>query len=86
MPKFRKKPVVIEAIQWIGSNQEEIMRFAGSQAYFEVGTPEAGLYIKTLEGDHFATTFDFIIKGVHGEFYPCKADIFWKTYEGVPDA
>jgi hypothetical protein len=44
------------------------------------------LYITTLEGEHLASTGDFIIKGVHGEFYPCKPEIFEKTYELVGDA
>lgn len=90
--KYRKKPVVIEAVQWTGLNLEEIKSFVGNslQYYFidtacEVGKyiPQVNIIIKTLEGDHICTKGDFIIKGVHGEFYPCKPDIFEKTYESV---
>jgi len=77
--KFRKKPVVIEAVQW-SKNYEEICRFMGSKP------PKLRtnmLLIVTLEGDHMASPGDFIIKGVKGEFYPCKPDIFKMTYEAV---
>ena len=76
--KFRKKPVVIEAIQWNGKNKEEILRFASpSASYNDID----GMKIFTLEGTHTAKINDFIIRGVNGEFYPCKPDIFEKTYE-----
>lgn len=74
--KYRKKPVVVEAIQWTGDNTSEIMKWVGDRAYFR-----DTLYIKTLEGDHIASVGDYIIKGIEGEFYPCKPDIFKKTYE-----
>jgi DUF917 family protein len=76
--KYRKKPVVVEATQWTGDNTAEIMKWVGGKAYFR-GT----LYIMTLEGDHRASVGDYIIKGIKGEFYPCKPDIFEKTYELV---
>ena len=71
MAKYRKKPVVIEAIQFTGDNCEEIKEFG------------AYIVIKTLEGKMIALPGDWIIKGVKGEFYPCKPDIFEKTYELV---
>lgn len=77
MPKFRKKPVVIEAVRFNGSNGYEVCRFT-NQALEATGKGE--LIIPTLEGDHIASTGDWIIKGVKGEFYPCKPDIFAATY------
>lgn len=77
--KYRKKPVVIEAIQWNGDNTEEILRFCDSSCTYE--TNPAVLSIKTLEGVMTASRGDYIIKGVNGEFYPCKPDIFAATYE-----
>lgn len=92
MAKYRKKPVVIEAIRWTGENKEEILKFCGDTAEIDesmkdpvTNIPLAGLFIHTLEGDHYAAIGDMIIKGVHGEFYPCKPDIFEKTYEEVTD-
>ena len=75
--KYRKKPVVIEAIQWVGNNLSEIDNFIGRTVY----NKETTLVIHTLEGDMEASIGDYIIKGVNGEFYPCKPDIFDKTYE-----
>ena len=88
--KYRKKPVVIEAIQFTRKNFEEIKRFTNNKAHSFI--LEKSLYgkctciIPTLEGDHIATEGDYIIKGVKGEFYPCKPDIFEQTYEKVGDA
>ena len=79
--KYRKKPVVIEAIQWIGNNLSEIDNFIGRT----VDNKETTLVIHTLEGDMEASIGDYIIKGVNGEFYPCKPDIFDKTYEEVTE-
>ena len=82
--RYRKKPVVIEAIQWTGENQREMFDFLTNgekkDEYMEA-FGEGGLVIKTLEGNHLANIGDYIIKGVAGEFYPCKPDIFEKTYE-----
>lgn len=75
--KYRKKPVIIEAIQWNGNNLTEIDNFVGGSLKIE----ESSLVIHTLEGDMEASINDYIIKGVNGEFYPCKPDIFDKTYE-----
>ena len=84
MPEFRKKPVVVEAHQYGPGNCDFIHRWAGIVAKrqpHECGvTP---LVIPTLEGEHIASPGDWIIKGVKGEFYPCKPDIFEATYEPV---
>jgi hypothetical protein len=78
MPKFRKKPIEIEAIQFIG-NFAELERFVGGDAELRNGE----LVIATREGAMHASPLDWIIKGVQGEFYPCKPDIFTATYEEV---
>lgn len=81
--KFRKKPVVIEAVQWTGENIEAVAKFIGGKGEFHL---PSDIIIPTLEGDHTASISDWIIKGVKGEFYPCKPDIFAATYEPVtPD-
>lgn len=79
--KFRKKPVVIEAIQYKGDNKQEIMDFVGEDCRTNTGYDF--LTIVTLEGNHKAEINDWIIKGVKGEFYPCKPDIFEETYDKV---
>jgi hypothetical protein len=79
--KYRKKPVVIEAVQFNGRNSADIHEFCGDKVREPVGKDY--LEIKTLEGIHIASSGDYIIKGVNGEFYPCKPDIFEKTYEKV---
>ena len=81
--KFRKKPVVIEAVQFTGRNYREIMRFCAI-ARDPVDT-YPNLIIPTLEGDMLASVGDWIIQGVSGEFYPCKPDIFAKTYDPVEE-
>ena len=87
--KFRKKPVVIEAIRWDGENLDEVMVFCNGDASYELMARGASeLVIATLEDGesiarHVASVGDFIIKGVAGEFYPCKPDIFDKTYEAA---
>lgn len=87
--KYRKKPVVIEAVQWDGNNQSEIANFMGkmirTKTSPEEDNPSGKITIETLEGDMTASIGDFIIKGVQGEFYPCKQDIFELTYEKVED-
>lgn len=81
MTKYRKKPVVIEAIQWNGYNISEIIDFAGwvVSIHMEKETVE----IKTLECTMIANEGDWIVKGIQGEFYPVKPDIFEETYEPV---
>ena len=81
--KYRKKPVEIEAIQYIGTdkNKIELYHFMGNLTYYVDENED--LIIKTLEGNMKANIGDYIIKGVHGELYPCKPDIFEETYEMV---
>lgn len=81
MAKYRKKPVVVEAMLFTGNNFGEIGKFVGFDA--QIVGREKRLEIKTLEGVMEAKPGDYIIKGVNGEFYPCKPDIFEKTYELV---
>jgi hypothetical protein len=90
--KYRKKPVVIEAVQWTGHNEAELTAFypgafysLESDAAWNAGIapPVFSVKITTLEGVMTASPGDYIIKGVSGEFYPCKPDIFEKTYELV---
>lgn len=86
--KYRKKPVVIEAMQWTGDNAAEILKWAGDKLVLvSLDTFPASKHIQasTLEGDMFADVGDWIIKGVVGEFYPCKPDIFEMTYEAVKE-
>ena len=80
MAKFRKKPVVIEAMQFNGDeNLVKILDWIDTK-YKPCGD-DSVLIIETLEGDMKAQKCDWVIKGVNGEFYPCKPDIFEKTYE-----
>jgi hypothetical protein len=85
MGKFRKKPVEVEAILFTGQNYDVVKEFMGVD--YLAWHPERGtaisVTIKTLEGDMKAQPNDWIIKGVKGEFYPCKPDIFEATYEAV---
>ena len=82
--RFRKKPVVIEAVQWTGENLSAIAEFTGQAVTGATQTPDgAAIGISTLEGEMQAKPGDYIIKGVKGEFYPCKPDIFEATYEEV---
>lgn len=90
--RYRKKPVIIEAMQWTGSNFEEIKQFVTKDLIYDIddatwkvgmGIPHITIKIRTLEGEMLASIGDFIIKGVDGEFYPCKPDIFQKTYDEV---
>jgi hypothetical protein len=83
--KYRKKPVVIEAVRLLSNKEsfEEAYKFIGADADLEMATDGSFINIKTLEGTMKATVGDFIIRGVNGEHYPCKPDIFEKTYEPV---
>lgn len=89
MPKFRKKPVVVDAVQWKPDKMllKEIIDFGGgslaSMRSVSIGRKGDNLIVKTLEGDMIASPGDWIIKGVNGELYPCKPDIFEKTYEPI---
>ncbi|MDY2752579.1 MAG: hypothetical protein SOV22_03125 [Blautia obeum] len=96
--RYRKKPVIIDAFQYdgdlMGSDgeyyvpdwavnafQEGIMHFGS----LKTEEPPTELFIETLEGTHHVSIGDYIIRGVNGEIYPCKPDIFEKTYEIVND-
>ena len=92
--KYRKKPVIIEALQWDGSSHRPMFDFLdgsfrshlatnGTNFYIDHDKVEGGLVIKTLEGEHLASIGDYIIKGIRGEFYPCKPSIFKETYEAM---
>lgn len=93
MNKYIKKPVVIEAIQLKVNNFDDVCNFMGRtpepkhnpdfgiDEHGNTNEPYLGVYIDTLEGKMFANYGDYIIKGVNGEFYPCKPDIFEKTYK-----
>ena len=83
MVKFRKKPVVIEAVQWFKHGDHKQVTFVPSNhpAWNCPEQAENCGWIETLEGGHFVTPGDWIIKGVKGEFYPCKPDVFAETYE-----
>lgn len=81
--KYRKKPVEVEAIQWIGKFDRNMSLFVGDKATIKGVEEPFEMIIHTLEGDMQANIGDFIIRGVNGEFYPCKPDIFEKTYERV---
>ena len=102
MTKFRKKPVVIDAMEWTGENLRDITGFMQGKPVkmdnpmtrmkwedYEDIIKRDGLQIKTLEdgpdgeAKHFASVGDYIIKGISGEFYPCKPDIFAATYDPV---
>lgn len=82
--KFRKKPVVIDAVQWDGGNTADVSAL-GSARVFEHDFSTEELEIITLEGKMIARKGDWIIKGIKGELYPCKPDIFEATYELVAD-
>lgn len=85
--KYRKKPVVIEAVQYDGHNYDEIVSWidAATGRTTPASSPAGtfALLIETLEGTMRADAGDWIIRGVQGEFYPCKPDIFEATYEAV---
>lgn len=89
MAKFRKKPVVIEAIQFVMPMNEHMPQWLTEAFQKKVVTYSGGyvptLTVKTLEGDHVANEGDWIIQGVKGEIYPCKPDIFAMTYDAVEE-
>lgn len=88
--KYKTKPVEIEAIQWTGLNLEEIKAFVGESLIYDIldtawevgkGRPHVYMKIRTLEGDMTVSVGDYIIKGLIGEFYPCKPGDFEEKYE-----
>lgn len=102
MPKYRKKPIVVEAFHLVDLSYytvKEALKFMGQPVntyrgigieqpfdkYMQIVWKNNGLVISTLEGKCLAKVNDYIIKGVQGEFYPCKPDIFEQTYEEVAE-
>lgn len=90
--RYRKKPVVVEAMQWTGARGDD-ENVSAAHAFMDRSRLEMRddlllvggltLLIPTLEGTHECRPGDWIIRGVQGEFYPCKPDIFEATYEAV---
>lgn len=79
--RYMKGPVVVQAVKWTGKNILEMCKFTGRDVSpFFSGEQ---LYLQTIEEVHHASIGDYIIKGVHGEFYTCKPDIFREIYEKV---
>lgn len=83
MAQYRKKPVMISAMQFTGVNAEECLKFIEGREQIVKCGPAERIEIKTLEGTMTARVGDWIIRGVKGEFYPCKPDVFAATYELV---
>jgi hypothetical protein len=89
--RYKTKPCEIEAIQWTGQNFEEIRDFVGKTLRYDMLTNTkwdknwipSTFFIHTLEGNMEAIIGDYIIKGLRGEFYPCKPDVFEKKYEEI---
>lgn len=90
--RYRKRPVEVEAVHYDGTNCEAVLDFMGGPRQARVEERKLpgpgrgmhdGIVIHTLEGDMLASVGDWIIRGVEGEFYPCRDDIFRKTYEAV---
>lgn len=80
--KYRKKPIVVEAVRYSKDSIAVTLDFVpADKIWYSSGVND--YYIKTLEGDHKCSEGDYIIKGVTGEFYPCKPDIFEQTYESA---
>jgi hypothetical protein len=98
MPKFRKKPVVIEAVEmtaermannadwpeWLNEAWNRDRASEGAFYSFRDGEGGRSFYIETLEGKHHVSPGDWVIRGIKGELYPCKPDIFAMTYDPVP--
>ena len=84
--RYRTKPCEIEAVEWNGSNISEINDFAGKSVLWLKDAKENPiLEISTLEGIMLANVGDFIVRGLRGEYYPCKPDVFHKKYEFISE-
>ncbi len=81
--RYRKLPVEIEAVEWTGDNLSEILKFTDNNEGGFISFENDSVLISTLEGNICASKGDYIIKGISGEFYPFKPDIFKKIYEEV---
>lgn len=84
--KFRKRPIVVEAAQWNGDMDEMIREFGVKPGTRGILNKVPVVFIDTLEGLHIVRPGDWIIRGVRGEFYGCKPDIFAETYEEIHDS
>lgn len=84
MAKYRKKQIIVDAIQWTGDNLNELCKLGDFKLHYTLTDGSLGIY--TLEGMMWASVGDYIIMGIRGEFYACKPDIFKETYEEVKDA
>ena len=85
MPKYRKKPVEVEARKFVKGHYSSIAEWCGGTVIRGVNNFVAWVEVPTIEGTMRGEVGDYIIKGVQGEFYPCKPDIFEATYEAVTD-
>jgi len=87
--RYRKKPVEIEALQWTGDNLQECIDFLGDSygGHRADRTPggKSEITVLTLEGRHIASRGDYIVRGVQGEHYPVKPDIFERTYDDIEE-
>lgn len=94
MPRFRKKPVEVDAVQWTGTNAQEVNLFARGGAGFDVlsdedrgncNDPQATAMVYDVLHSTWVLvrTGDYIIRGIQGELYPCRTDVFEATYEPV---
>lgn len=85
MGRYRKKPVVVEAVQFTGDNTSSIARFIGDDEPDRYIGHHDTVIIDTLEGPMRADVGDYVIRGTSGEHYPCKPDIFKQAYDVVGD-
>ena len=87
--KYKKKPVIIEALQFKSDmsikDLNDLIDFIGMKNIVDIGRDNLYLTIRTLEGNMTASSGDYIIRGIQGEFYPCKPDIFEQTYDKVEE-
>jgi hypothetical protein len=85
MAQYRKKPVVIEAMQLTEENKNQVFNWITCTKEPTCNAKGSSIKIQTLEGDMEASIGDYIIKGVKGEYYPCKPDIFEMTYDNIDE-
>lgn len=83
--KYRKKPVIVEAMQYDGTNFLELNKWSNHQIKEDITPYRTRVVILTLKGDIEVSIGDYVIKGVRGELYLCKPDIFAQTYEAVEE-
>lgn len=81
--RFRKRPVVVEAIQWTGTNRDAVAAFLGDVLEFDDADGRDLVAVATLEGVMRAEPGDWLVRGIAGEFYPCDRAIFSQTFDPV---